>query len=204
MTTEPQTSESQPTEPQPAETQPTEMQPAEMQPAEMQPAEILPAEMQPTELQPAETQPEQPQAPACRHEYVRIYQRKLKGLDRRLVATKAWLPVGFKMTDFSHLGEGSYCFCSKCRARLYPKRTNAEKAQARVALAASKLQQAADAADAAEAAELAEMQEDDSPVAVANIHVEELEVESVDLQDLNEGTVPVDDGSSCQLSPDDV
>src|SRR6185295_20146566 len=69
----------------------------------------------------------------CRHEFVRIYQRKLKGLERRLVATKAYLPVGFKMTDFGHLSEGSYCFCTKCRARLFPKRTAADKAQARLA-----------------------------------------------------------------------
>lgn len=68
----------------------------------------------------------------CRHEYVRIYQRKLKGLDRRLVATRAFLPVGFKMGDFTYLSAGSYCFCSKCRKRLFPKRTEAEKQQARV------------------------------------------------------------------------
>jgi hypothetical protein len=178
MTSDPQTSESQPTEPQATDALATETQAPEA--------------------------PPEPQAPTCRHEYVRIYQRKLKGLDRRLVATKAWLPVGFKITDFSHLGEGSYCFCSKCRARLYPKRTNAEKAQARVALAASKLQQAADAEAAAELAEMQEDAADDLKTATPDIHVEELEVESVDLQDLNEGTVPVDDGSSCLLSPDDV
>jgi hypothetical protein len=68
----------------------------------------------------------------CRHEYVRIYQRKLKGLDRRLVATRAFLPVGFKMGDFTYLSPGSFCFCSKCRKRLFPKRTEAEKQQARV------------------------------------------------------------------------
>lgn len=68
----------------------------------------------------------------CRHEYVRIYQRKLKGLDRRLVATRAYLPVGFKMGDFTYLSAGSFCFCSKCRKRLFPKRTEAEKQQARV------------------------------------------------------------------------
>src|SRR5277367_4139209 len=68
----------------------------------------------------------------CRHEYVRIYQRRLKGLDRRLMARPAYLPVGFKQTDFGHLSEGSYCFCTKCRARLFPRRTAAEKAQARL------------------------------------------------------------------------
>jgi hypothetical protein len=76
---------------------------------------------------------------SCRHEYVRIFQRRLKGLDRRLVSTKAYLPIGFKIGDFGHLGENSYCFCTKCRARLYPKRTQADKLQARLAAAAGKL-----------------------------------------------------------------
>src|SRR5437016_588018 len=134
----------------------------------------------------------------CRHEYVRIYQRKLKGLERRLVATKAWLPVGFKMTDFSHLGEGSYCFCSKCRARLYPKRTNADRAQARLALAASK-QQALEASEA----EQVEESTDEANVSANNIHVEELEVESVELADLEEGTVAIEGGGECQLSGDE-
>jgi len=74
----------------------------------------------------------------CRHEYVKIYQRRLKGLDRRLVATRGYLPIGFKQADFGHLGEGSYCFCSKCRTRLFPRRTQADKAAARLALAQSK------------------------------------------------------------------
>lgn len=73
-----------------------------------------------------------PQEPACRHEYVTIYQRKLKGLDRRLVGTPAFLPVGFKMVDFKHLSPGSFCFCRTCRKRLFPKRTQAEKLQAKL------------------------------------------------------------------------
>lgn len=114
------------------------------------------------------------------------------------MATKAWLPVGFKMTDFSHLGEGSYCFCSKCRARLFPKRTNAEKAQARLAAAATKQAQL----DALEAAELGE-EVTDEEVSTPDIDVEELEVESVELADLDQGAVAIDDDSSCQLSSDD-
>jgi hypothetical protein len=148
---------------------------------------------------PAELPPE-PAAPTCRHEYVRIYQRRLKGLERRLVATKAWLPVGFKMTDFNHLGEGSYCFCSKCRTRLYPKRTNAEKAQARIALAAEKALQA----------ELLEAMADDTAddtidaAEQTDIHVEELVLESVELEDLDERTVAIDDdSSSCSANPDE-
>jgi hypothetical protein len=139
------------------------------------------------------------EAPACRHEYVRIFQRKLKGLERRLVATKAWLPVGFKQADFSHLSEGSYCFCSKCRARLYPKRTAAEKAQARAALAASKAEQEAALLDAEETLEVAE----DSGTGGVSIHVEELEVESVELGDLEDGSVQLPDSQDCQITADD-
>lgn len=68
----------------------------------------------------------------CRHEYVIIFQRKLKGLERRLVGTRAYLPVGFKMGDFKHLSAGSFCFCSKCRTRLFPKRSPKEKEEARL------------------------------------------------------------------------
>lgn len=136
------------------------------------------------------------EAPACRHEYVRIFQRKLKGLDRRLVATKAWLPVGFKQADFSHLGDGSYCFCSKCRARLYPKRTNADRAQARLALAASKEAQAEqDAFDA-----LVEEIVEDTGTSAASVHVEELEVESVELEDLEDGSVSLPPDKDCTIS----
>lgn len=82
--------------------------------------------------------PSAPAAKPCRHEYVKIYQRRLKGLDRRLVSTRAYLPTGFKLGDFGHLSEGSYCFCTKCRTRLFPKRTNADRAQARLAALAGK------------------------------------------------------------------
>lgn len=148
------------------------------------------------------------ESPPCRHEYVRIYQRRLKGLERRLVATRAFLPVGFKAGDFAHLGEGSYCFCAKCRARLYPRRTQAEKAAARLALAQAKT------------AELEGLQEglpeglqddtlQDSEVAqdsaLTQIHVEELELEAVDMQDIEaEGVKLSDDDESCNLTDHEV
>jgi hypothetical protein len=87
----------------------------------------------------------------CRHEYIKIFQRRLKGLDRRMVATRGYLPIGFKQADFGHLGEGSFCFCSTCRMRLYPRRTQADKAAARLALAQSK----EDALNATELTDLA-------------------------------------------------
>lgn len=127
----------------------------------------------------------------CRHEYVTIFQRRLKGLERRLVATRAYLPIGFKPTDLGHLSEGSYCFCTHCRARLFPRRTAAEKAQARAALAQSK-------AEIAEEVAAETIQEEDI---VQTIHVEELEQEAVDVQDIQSEGVKLadDDESSCEL-----
>ncbi|HEY9758103.1 MAG TPA: hypothetical protein V6C97_23255 [Oculatellaceae cyanobacterium] len=150
----------------------------------------------------------------CRHEYVRIYQRKLKGLDRRLVSTRAYLPIGFKQTDFSHLSEGSYCFCTKCRARLYPRRTAAEKAAAR----ATNLQAKADALAAliepeelnlqqlpelleglTESSSENDAEQDEKPQ--VDVHVEELELESVDVQDIEaEGVKLMDDDESDNLT----
>lgn len=135
----------------------------------------------------------------CRHEYVRIYQRKLKGLERRLVSTRAYLPIGFKQADFAHLSEGSYCFCTKCRARLYPRRTAAEKAQARLVAVQSRALAASGVIDDApilitESGEAEFGQESLENVIDNNdgiddkddkdIHVEELELESVDVQDI--------------------
>ena len=128
----------------------------------------------------------------CRHEYVRIFQRKLKGLERRLVSTRGYLPTGFKSADFSHLGEGSYCFCAKCRTRLHPRRTQAEKLAARVALAQSKM------VEEDLPVELDEVQDETAIVATAaedvsgevesdtsqTINVEELELGSVDMGDI--------------------
>lgn len=144
------------------------------------------------------------QEPTCRHEYVRIYQRKLKGLERRLCVQRAYLPVGFKMTDLAHLGEGSFCFCSKCRARLYPRRTQAEKLAARQALAAAKGAEALAALQAEEnaAADSLEIAQD---AKITDIHVEELEQEPIDVQDIEADGVKLsdDDGDSC-LNDEDL
>jgi hypothetical protein len=143
-------------------------------------------------------------AKPCRHEYVRIYQRKLKGLDRRLVMTRAYLPVGFKPGDFGHLGDSSYCFCSKCRFRLYPKRTQAEKVAARQALATAKESDAA-AALLAEGLQEETGHDGATEKAIGDIHVEELEQESVDMQDIEaEGVKLSDETESCSLSDEDV
>jgi hypothetical protein len=146
-----------------------------------------------------EATPESAPAPICKHEFVRIYQRKLKGLDRRLVATKAYLPVGFKMADFGHLSEGSYCFCTKCRARLYPKRTAADRAaarqaaQAKLAAAAAGINQEEDfedtalfGAEVAELGEYLEEIEEKDESKTTRISVEELDVVTLELEDLGE------------------
>lgn len=149
--------------------------------------------------------PAEPEVPACRHEYIRIYQRKLKGLERRMVSTKAWLPVGFKPTDFSHLGEGSYCFCSKCRTRLFPKRTNAEKAHAKAALAAEKAQAllALEMGDSGDSdLDLLDADTLDDAPAPTKISVEEMEIESVGLEDLEEGSVNITEAQSSCMTED--
>ncbi len=120
----------------------------------------------------------------CRHEYVKIIQRRIKGLERRLVATRAYLPVGFKQADLSHLSEGSFCFCTKCRARLFPKRTQADKLKARIALQEAKMAQA----------EIKGV-----------IDVEELELEATEVEDINTDGIPVAEPvESCELSDEDI
>lgn len=138
-------------------------------------------------MQEADT-PEKP----CRHEYVKIYQRRLKGLDRRLVSTRAYLPTGFKLGDFGHLSEGSYCFCTKCRTRLFPKRTNAERAQARLAALAGK--QADAELENLERLELEQEQDQENNEVQLkdgqDVQIEELVTESADIEasDIEEGS----------------
>jgi len=143
----------------------------------------------------------------CRHEYVRIFQRKLKGLERRLVRQRAFSPVGNKMGDFNYLGENSYCFCSKCRARLYPKRSQTEKLAAKQALAQGRL-----LAGMEVTAEIVEALNDsinestaESSETAIDIHVEELELESIDAQDIAaEGVKLAEEEEECSLMDEDI
>jgi hypothetical protein len=150
----------------------------------------------------------------CRHEHVRIFQRKLRGLERRLAVTRAWLPVGFKLGDFGHLSEGSFCFCANCRARLYPRRTQAERLANRLAA----LQ--AHSAELAQAGEILPEKTEavvlessvkpgetmqDSGSGEQTVHVEELEPESVDVQDIEaEGVILAVEDSPANLNDEDV
>ncbi len=142
----------------------------------------------------------------CRHEHVKFFQRKLKGLERRLVATRAYLPVGFKIGDFSHLGEGGYCFCINCRLRLHPKRTQADKEAARQALAVKRQAGILDDTNLDDqtgltgfAGGVEKELGDQECGGVEEVHVEELEVDCTDVQDVRRDGVGLNgDWQSCQ------
>lgn len=156
----------------------------------------------------------------CKHEYVRIFQRKLKGLERRLVAQRAFLPVGFKIGDFQHLGENSYCFCSKCRARLYPKRSAAEKELARqerlkqrqeklfptegLSDSDIELDSELDGEFEKELPDIDQDPDDEEKDSDVNIHVEEMDVELVGVEDIvKEGVKLSTDDEDDQCAVDD-
>jgi hypothetical protein len=114
------------------------------------------------------------------------------------------LPVGFKIGDFSHLGDNSYCFCSKCRTRLYPKRSQGEKLAARQALAQGRmLAELEVTADIVEALNDSTAESPES--AIVDIHVEELELESIDAQDIAaEGVKLADEEEESCLMDEDI
>lgn len=147
----------------------------------------------------------------CRHEYVRIFQRRLKGLERRLDLTRGYLPTGFKTADFSHLGENSFCFCAKCRARLFPRRTQAEKNAVRVALVRAKLEEEqilraesdAMATDLNDADDLFADSGTDSESS-QTVSVEELELTAVDVEDIEaDGVKLPESDDSPEISDED-
>lgn len=163
----------------------------------------------------------------CRHEYVRIFQRKLKGLERRLVVQRAFLPVGFKLGDFQHLGENSYCFCAKCRARLYPKRSAAEKEVARQERLKQRQEKLfptqglldaeneldleididSDSDDEKDMPDIDLDPDDEQKDSEVDIHVEEMDVELVGVEDIVKEGVKIstdDDDGSCAASEEDL
>ena len=123
----------------------------------------------------------------CRHEYVKIFQRKYKGLGRRLISTKGYLPVGFSIKDFSHLSDGSFCFCATCRMRLFPARIDA-----------NKLQKNAESKQAESQVSILPIAIDESNIDLTDnkdtsqvVNVEELQIESLDVSDLADKKVIV-------------
>lgn len=159
----------------------------------------------------------------CKHEYVRIFQRKLKGLERRLVVQRAYLPVGFKIGDFQHLGENSYCFCSKCRARLYPKRSAAEKELARqerlkqrqeklfptggLSDSEIELDSEMDTEYEKEMPDIDQDPDDEEKDSDVNIHVEEMDVELVGVEDIVKEGVKLsadDEDGQCAVDDEDI
>lgn len=113
----------------------------------------------------------------CRHEYVKIFQRKYKNYERRLVSTRGFLPTGFSNKDFSFLNQGTYCFCSKCRKCLYP--VKSQKASN------TGVQQIAILAAAPVENTWGEEAETESKTNVSHkIEVEELQVEATDVTDI--------------------
>ena len=119
---------------------------------------------------------------SCRHEYVKIFQRKYKGLGRRLVSTRGYLPVGFSIKDFAHLSIGSFCFCTGCRARLFPARVDSAKSGKIEALKLNEVELISQSTELSEVSPIEDLQ---------LVNVEELQIESVDVSDISDQKVIV-------------
>ena len=108
------------------------------------------------------------------------------------------------------MSEGSFCFCVSCRARLFPKRTQAEKAQARLLAAQGKAlsQESQDLLDEVGADVLSEVLAESEQIEAVresrDINVDELVPESVDVQDIEaEGIKLTDEEESCELAEEE-
>ncbi len=128
----------------------------------------------------------------CRHEYVKIFQRKYKELGRRLVSTRGYLPTGFSNKDFAFLTSGAYCFCTKCRKRLFPTRHEAAK-PAITNLPDQILDiQISEPTDNIWVEEAAEINQTTSQ----EIEVEELQIEATEVSDIVDKEISVSQQSS--------
>jgi len=132
----------------------------------------------------------------CRHEYVKIFQRKYKGMGRRLVSTKGYLPVGFSVKDFSHLSEGSFCFCVGCRMRLFPARLDSAKLE-RMGLGKNMIGLSPILPVAADGNVVEDVWTQDSDPEMSDsadlkeVNVEELQIESIEVSDISDNKVIV-------------
>lgn len=125
----------------------------------------------------------------CRHEYVKMFQRKYKDFGRRLVSTRGYLPTGFSNKDFSFLTGGAYCFCTKCRKRLFPVRHEATKLQNTILPSQTADTQINEPVDNiwTETEEVVEI----NPAIAQEIAVEELQIEPTDVSDIVDKEIAV-------------
>ena len=118
----------------------------------------------------------------CRHEYVKIFQRKFKERARRWTSTRGFLPTGFSHKDFAFLSIGTYCFCTVCRKRLFPVRIDVAKVSAQY------LQNQVLSTQFNPALPEDNIRREEntgpSPDSPQPVEVEELQVESVDVADI--------------------
>jgi hypothetical protein len=142
----------------------------------------------------------------CRHEYVKIFQRKYKGLGRRLVSTRGYLPVGFGVKDFTHLSYGSFCFCTSCRLRLFPTRVESTKEKTekskqdeiQLSPILPTVEEVNPAADSW-AEESGEEIADNADPELQVVNVEELQLESVEVSDITDKNVIVNGEDNSEL-----
>jgi hypothetical protein len=123
----------------------------------------------------------------CKHEYVKIFQRKYKNFGRRLVSTRGYLPTGFSNKDFSFLTGKACCFCTKCRKKLFPTRNETIKPQNINLPAQITNFQPGETADNIWTEEIAEA----NPNTSQEIAVEELQIEPTDVSEIVDKEIAV-------------
>ncbi len=121
----------------------------------------------------------------CRHEYIKIFQRKYKDFGRRMLSTRGYLPTGFSSKDFSFLPLGAYCFCTNCRQRLFPTRP--------VKIATTPSSQPVVNIPSADPTDTIWTEESTiaSPASTQEIDVEELQIEPIEVSDLLDKSISV-------------
>ncbi len=113
----------------------------------------------------------------CRHEYVKIFQRKYKDFGRRIVSTRGYLPTGFTNKDFAFLSSGAFCFCVNCRKRLFPNRAENKAATIQNPVLVSQPVEVVDNIWAEESSATTQTTSQE-------IDVEELQIETIEVTDL--------------------
>ena len=133
---------------------------------------------------------------ACRHEYVKIFQRKFKDYVRRLTVTRGYLPTGFVNKDFAYLSDSTYCFCKNCRIRLHP--SNIEAAKSANWSGPNKETNIEEIANTTEPGniwieEIVSESANSTDETAKEVDVDELQIETVDISDITESQAIVND-----------